>query len=383
MSVPNVKFSYLESALGRTKPSADGVAGLIIQAAKGSGDTFELDKTYCFHSLADAKEKVKMAGNTYNQIADFFQATGGKGELWVRFVATTETIISMCSTTEDNAAAMLMRDSGGRICIWGISKAEATAYATPEALTADIAAVKNFREQFALNEFMPTRVVIAGLLGTDLTKYPDLNGAGGEGVMVTLLNRTGRNGAVGYTLGMLAALPVQRNLGRVLNGNIGISDVTFTNGKTPKDMSTAYDMLNDYGYVFPMVRFRRAGYFMNDDHTATSMSEDMQPMSNGRVIDKVERIAYDIFSEKVNNDFALSPQGKIGADELKSLQGGISDAVKAQMVSSNEVSAFECYIDPEQDVIATGKTIIQLRVQPRGYHKIIEVQLGFTKTISE
>jgi hypothetical protein len=94
----------------------------------------------------------------------------------------------------------------------------------------------------------------------------------------------------------------------------------------------------------------------------------------------VQRIAYDVYIDRVNDDFALSLQGKIGAAALKALQGDVEDAVNTVMTSAEELSSFRCYVDPGQDPIGTGKTVVRLNVQPRGYFKMIEVELGLVKS---
>ena len=201
--------------------------------------------------------------------------------------------------------------------------------------------------------------------------------------MISLHGRkNSKEGMTGFLLGLIATLPVQRNIGRVLNGNLGIDEAYLTDGVTrAEDISASQDVLHDKGYVFPMVRVGRAGYYYNDDPTATGNTDDYGSLANGRVIDKVQRIAYDIYIDRINDDFALSLSGKLGAAALKSLQGDIEDAVNAIMTSAEELSSFRCFVDPDQDTVSAGKTRIQLKAQPRGYFKEIEVELGFSKTI--
>ena len=113
---------------------------------------------------------------------------------------------------------------------------------------------------------------------------------------------------------------------------------------------------------------------------ATSLADDYNSMANGRVMDKIQRIAYSVYAQRINDDYALSPEGKVGVAELKGLQGSIEDAINPIMVGSGELSSFTCYVNPDQDPIAAGKIVVNLKAQPRGYHKNIEVELGFVKS---
>jgi hypothetical protein len=43
---------------------------------------------------------------------------------------------------------------------------------------------------------------------------------------------------------------------------------------------------------------------------------------------------------------------------------------------ADQISGVEVYINPAQDVINTGKLIVQLRIRPFGYTSFIDVDLG-------
>ena len=51
------------------------------------------------------------------------------------------------------------------------------------------------------------------------------------------------------------------------------------------------------------------------------------------------------------------------------------------MVQGGELSAVKIDIDPKQDVLETGKVVINIKLLPVGYANFIEVNIGFTTTV--
>lgn len=397
MSLPNVIFKYRNGELGGNNPTADTVAGLIIQVPEAP-EKFPLGAIKTFYTLDDVETAgltadfdEENACSAYGELREFFSKTGGKGEIWVMLVSNTTSMADICDLNNTIAKKLLLQ-SDGRICFWGIACNRGADY-QPEikdGLDSDVwAGVTNaqvLRDTMALSYFIPTRVVIPGrAFNGSFADLADLTTMTNNGVQISLHGRKGSPEAkIGFVLGLLASLPVQRSEGRVRNGDLKIQEAYLTDGVTrAEELNAVQDVLHDKGYLFPIVRFRRSGYFYNGAPMATSKRDDFRTMTNGRVIDKVQRIAYDVYVDYLNDDFMLSRDGKIGAAELKNLQGDIDEAIRAVMVSNNELSGFECYVDPTQDPMSAGKTEVVLRPQPRGYHEAIEVSLGFTKALTE
>jgi hypothetical protein len=393
MGVPSVIFKYLNGQLGGTNPSQDGVCGLVIQAPSAPAG-LALGVSKALYSLSDA-EAVGLTADydsennvsAYGEIRDFFGKTGGKGELWIMLVSSATSVTDICNV-QNPLAAKLLADSQGRIRVWGVATNPSADYkpTITNGINQDIYAAvdkaQELRVNYALNRYIPTRVILPGSAFTgDVSALLDLKQQRNNGVLISLHGRKGsKEGMVGFLLGVIALLPVQRNIGRVLNGSLGVEEAYLTDGATTaEDLFATRDVLHDKGYVFPQSHVGRAGYYYNDDPMATSNTDDYSSLTNGRVIDKVQRIAYDVYLDRINDDFELSLTGKLGPAALKSLQGDVEDAVNTVMKSAGELSSFRCFVDPAQDTIGTGKTVVRLSAQPRGYYKIIEVELGFVK----
>lgn len=392
--IPNVSFTIGESALGQVPASIDGIAGLILGGVDVT-DGIQLGTPTAIYSIADAEalgidEAYDTDNNTdaYKEIVDFYTQAGEGSELWIMVVAPDTAYADICDKNND-VAKKLLQDSNGRIRIWGANVTRGGDY-TPtvtdgidDDVVSAIEKAQELSHDMAMNAFIPTRCILPGCYydGTP-ADLKDLKTMDGNRVQVTLHGRAGSSeGRVGLLLGKYAASSVQTNPGKVRDGDLGIDDAYLTDGVTrAEDIVATQDTIHDKGYIFPIKRFGRSGYFYNDDPTATTATDDFNSFARGRVIDKVQRLAYDVYLDFVNDDYDVDDNGNISAGELKRLQGSIDDRVNTQMVG--EISGFESNVDPTQDVLSTGQTQVSLRTQPRAYHKDIVVEVGFTQTIS-
>ncbi len=318
-------------------------------------------------------------------------------------LVAADTLISAICDKQNNFAQKLLADSAGRIKLWGCNVELTSTYnpASPsdEGIDSDVLdavpLAQALCEEFA-NRHHPTRCLLGGRMFdySKLGSLKDLKQGTDNRAQISLHGRSledyegepsafeGQEARVGFLLGLYSSLAVQRNIGRVANGDLGISAAYLTDGKTTAEqVMNAADAIHDKGYVLPIVRYGKNGYFYADDPMATADSDDFSSMANGRVMDKVQRIAYEVFCDFVNDDYEVDSEGQISITELKRLQGGIDDAVNQQMTASGEISGFQSFVDPIQDTLATGQTKVKLMVQPRAYHKQIVIELGFSKTL--
>lgn len=134
-----------------------------------------------------------------------------------------------------------------------------------------------------------------------------------------------------------------------------------------------------------------AGYFFTDDPLATLPTDDYNGIAARRVIDKAYRIAYNTLIDELLNEITVNSSGQVSVSYAKSLESKVENAVVGSMTSNGELgndpgdqndTGVQCIVDPEQNVVTTGKLIIGLRVKPHGYAKYIEVNLGF-ETITQ
>ncbi len=141
--------------------------------------------------------------------------------------------------------------------------------------------------------------------------------------------------------------------------------------------------LYDKGYITPRKYTGRSGYFFTDDRLACDETDDYAHLANRRVIDKAYRIVYDTLLDMMLDELEVNEDGTLQTGVVKSWQQTVEDKLNANMTAAGELSAGDdgegavCYIDETQNVLATSKVEVTVKVRPFGYARYIDVSLGF------
>ena len=144
--------------------------------------------------------------------------------------------------------------------------------------------------------------------------------------------------------------------------------------------------ISDAGFVCPRTFVGKGGYFWSDDKLATAPSDDYALIPRRRVIDKAYRIAYQTLVNEISEEVPVTDEGKISAPVVKSIQTAVESAIINNMTSYGNLGndpgdandmGVECYINPDQNIVATSRLEVSVRVKPHGYTKYIDVTLGF------
>ncbi|MBI9063306.1 MAG: hypothetical protein JEZ14_15095 [Marinilabiliaceae bacterium] len=387
MPVPGVSVNISNGNLGGVNFVDDSITGIILSGIALTD--WPLGTVKVIYSLEQAEDAgidktVVDTSFAHREIREFYDKAGSGQELHVMLVADTTQLAFAC----DKVNPMLMKllqESGGRIKRWGANIAKPNDYVPvlTKGIDQDVldAATKaqELTDALALN-YIFTRGLLPGRDYQGAASLDDLTQRAENRVGICLLGDNGNKEArIGFTLGCMAANSVQRKIGAVEDGHMGLNECYLTDGTTKaKEITDVQNTIYDKGYILPIVRPGRAGYFFAGDPTATSRTDDYHSFVNGFVIDKACRIAYDVYLSFVNTDYEKEPDGSIGMIEQKRLQGNIDDRVKADM--AGEISGFKSLVDPA-DQPGNGVTKIALAVQPRGYHETIQVEIGMTNAV--
>lgn len=396
MALPKVEIQVQNGGLGLVDPREDGVAGLVMTGiATGSialGESKKINSTAEAVALGlDAAYDTDNTTNVYKSITDFYSEAGEGSDLWIMIVAKTTTMASMC----DKASAIvkkLILDAEGAIRVIGVTRVADGGYAAapvdeldPDVVAAAAKLQELYVEQAA--QYRPFRAVIDGrdFQGniTDLVDLKEL-AHNAVGVVIGTDVSESLNAVVGKVLGRLALNPVQRNIGRVKDGDLGVAGSFLTGQDVGIETYTPaqLDTLHDKGFIF-MRKFQGVdGYFFNDDPTATANSDDYSSLARGRVIDKAILIAYETYVTEILDDLNVDDNGYIAAGVVKSYQSNIQSRIDAEMTANDEISGATVTIDPKQNVLSTNQLSITLAITPKFYSKTIIVKLGFQNPAS-
>ena len=389
MALPGVNITLSNGQLGSTTPTNDSIAGIILTGVTVSGaNKVTAGQAYVIYSLNEAIalgiEEAETNAYAYAHIKEFFDAAGTGSELWIMLTAASVTMENMLDKTKAYAP-VLLNAAKGKIRKLGVSRKSASGVTIANGLDADVdkALIKGqvLADDYAAN-FKPFRFLVDG---------KDFNGNAGDlkdyktasfnrgGVLLGSSTAT-KNAAVGFAIGTMASLPVQRKIARVKNGALQISAGYFTNTSETESLENAWGSIHDKGYIFFRSFVGKSGYFFNDDPTATSSADDYSSFSKGFVIDKAIVLAYTTYIEEIADEIEVDEDGKLNPARVKDLQGKIETAIELQMVASSEASAVASVIDPNQNILATDTLQVDLKVRPVGYTNFIEVALGFENT---
>ena len=401
--LPRVKINFANGSLGSVVPSADCVAGLLASAVAVS-DTFVLGNAYLLHKPADlANLGVTETNNAclYKHIQEFYDEAGEGAELWIMGVPNTVKPSEIAD--KDNAlvpyAKNLIQIANGRLRFLGIAYEPASNYEATitEGLDTDVwaAALKaQALAEWATNSlYAPLFVILAGRAFDD-ANIPNLKDLttfnyNRVGILIGDTVSESESASVGLLMGRIAAIPVQRHIGRVRDGTLKILHA-YVGDKDPSVANV--EAIHDKGYITFRTFTGKSGYFFTDDCLATAVADDYRSISRRRTIDKAYRIIYQTMLENVNDEIPITDEGYLVPSMVKSWESEIISAIATQMTSAGELGndpsnsddlGVKVYIDPEQRVASTSKINVVAQIKPYGYAKYIDVELGFVTINSE
>lgn len=375
--IPKVSINIANGQLGRTTQTSDGVCGLVITGSSNYGAPLRVT------SLADAASQgITSAGEpfAYKQIGEFYAEAGKGAVLWVMLYPETVTMQDMVDSSAVSNAAPLLDAALGQISLLGVARKVTAETSVPgnfvfEDVTNAISVSSTMIENYRRN-YKPFRLIIEGRIDNVAATPQAIKGYSNNGAAVVLGDtEAGIHASVGLALGRLSKIPVQRNIGRVKDGALVSADGYI--GSTKCENVTTIENYIDNGYITLRTYIGRSGYYFSDDPMAIPGTDDYAILANGRVIDKAYKIAYQVYLNELNNEVPVDPEtGQISPGTAKYLEGTIETQINTLM--AGEISAFKAFVDPEQNVIATNTTEVNMEITPVGYSKKINITLGFT-----
>lgn len=394
MALPRVKINFENGALGGVAPSEDGVCGLVAYATAVS-TTFALNTPYLITkldglvALGITSEASGVNAALYKTVKEFYSEAPDGTKLWVMGVAASTSIADLTDKA-NNIISPLLRAARGSINILMLKVASAAGPTMSGSIDGEVVtAVANLQalaEDWTENSYAPFMCLVEALSYNGVAaSLPDLTARSDNRVGVVLGDSVvgSAGAAVGLVAGRLAAEPVQRSLARVRSGAIQAEAMYI--GTNPAELGDP-DVAHDLGYIVPRTFVGKSGYYWSDDHLATGTGDDYCAIPRRRVIDKAYRIAYKTLVEEIADEVPVGADGKLAAYHCKGVETAVESAIVNQMTSEGNLGndpedandlGVQCYIDPEQNILATSRLEVGLKVKPYGYSKYIDVKLGF------
>ncbi|SCY31917.1 Protein of unknown function [Flavobacterium anhuiense] len=428
----DVVITKLSGGLGRRNPEQDMVSGLLFSGEETSSLKFDTIKRIA--SLEDAEalgidESYDINGQSaYYQIQQFFRMNPS-GDLYVMLVGT-----EVYSDTVKKAMSMQEKANGNIRQMAIIFSGETTFAQTKDAL-----AIAQEQADLAYTDYMPFEIILEGkgfnpaieaespslaLLNSenvsvviamdvekafeqkliqqdtnkvytlksgeelvpsqsssDIYNVRDADGLKKDGSVVLefAFQESYKNtAAVGLALGALSKAKVSENIAWIekfnLTGN-GFAKPGFVGGKEIKSLGDLRT-LNEKRYIFTQTHTGIAGVYFNDSHTCTTGTSDFAYIENNRTVNKATRLLRTALLPKLASPVLVDIDGKLPQSVSKSFEDLCRNALEG-MVANQEVSAFDVYVDPKQNILSTSELKVKAEITPVGTARKIMVDLGF------
>jgi Protein of unknown function (DUF2586) len=415
MQRPQVTILLGNGNLGRQLASTDGLAVLVISAPAG----YTLDETEFFSlrgaELAGATEDADVTANAlvYEHIKDFYAEAGDGAPLHVLLVPNATTMAQLFTPANASYVALQnkLKALKGAVRLMAVAlNPSAAEVAGAAGITADLLAAIPLAQAFAKSEFdsfRPLDMVLEGRLFTGTsTNATDLRTLNAPNVAVTIgrdqlrsaalvergLTLASKYAAVGTVLGRLAAIPVQRSIGRVRSGPlVDVTEASLSGGKLVTELTDGEGgdlaILGGKGYIFPVPHSGKDGFFFNEDATCAPLTNDYAYVRLSRTINKAARIARSIYLEELLDDVLVDPAtGFLPAIEVNRFQTTLKAAIDEGMVDDqlvSNISGSTVYVDPKQNVLSVDKIKAVLRIVPKGVARTIEATVEFNNPFKQ
>lgn len=395
--LPRVKINFANGALGQVEAMADGCLGFLAIGAKEieGDDNFKLGKAYTLKKLSALEElgvTEENNPNLYRNVKDFYAEAGDGAELWLMGFADTDTFAKVLDKDNAEGAKSLLLASNGKLRGLLAFKTPADDYTVTatDGFDADVKAAMVKAQglgEWATDEmFAPVFTLIEGygftgdaseLASLTTTEYNRV------GVVVGDTLPHSPNACMGIVGGRIAVSPVQRKISRVKDG--ALTPLVMYIGDRLVEIADV-ETIHEKGYITFTTFVGRTGYFIADDNLATRVEDDYRSLTNRRVIDKAYRVAYNTLLESLNDEVPIATDGTLSPAWCASVKADVEQAIVSNMTANGNLgndpsdtgdTGVECSVDYAQNILATSRLAVGLRVKPNGYAKYIDVELGF------
>jgi hypothetical protein len=388
MALPGVNVNLQNGALPGSADGDDGLGCILLQGPAAA--SLALLTPRLISSLQDAIDlgldaDYDAAGevHVYQHLRDFYAEAGAGRSVWIMLVSQAVTMATMVDVVEEDYARRLLDAAGGKARFLIVTRNPADGYAlatVDDHIDADVVSAIGAAQElgeFYLNEFTPFRTILEGYgYDGDHGGLVDLKQRTDNRVGIVIGNtRAGASAAVGLVAGRLASIPVQRNLGRVLDGPVRADDIYLGTEEFGQVFRTAAT-IHDRGFITFRQHPGKAGFYISDDPVATNGQDDYRRLAYGRTIDKALRIAYTTYAGEILDEVEVDTRGRIEPVKAKYYQSLIERALNQAMTAQGEILSVAATVDLERNVLALG-VAVDLRIQVYGYADPITINLGF------
>ncbi len=375
MPLNDVSFQVLNGGLGRIAEGEDHVSALKFTAAAPGAYSGAKCKSYNDIEAVKTDGIVQgdaTYGEAYYHASEFFRISPG-ATLWLCFGSATYAEMNTAAQGKIRQVGVFFSTFSD---LTTVHQAGAIAL---DALHAPIQIIAGYNGAAltlgtAADQAINTAPNVSVLLAGD--------GGGAGKALATALTKP-YVPAVGAVLGAMSKAKVHESPAWVekfnLSDGLELETIRLADGNdNPSDATLSG--LNTKRYLVFRKYVGRSGTYLNDSHSSIAGTDDYAYIESNRTIQKAKRQIYAALLPNLNGPLTVdADSGKLAPGTVKYFENQTNRPLNA-MLSAGEMSGFGVYINPDQDVLATSKLQIQVKIVPRGVARNIVVNIGFSVT---
>jgi hypothetical protein len=186
--------------------------------------------------------------------------------------------------------------------------------------------------------------------------------------------------AIGTLLGAVSKARVNESIAWVERFNLygGTLEAIGLGGESLNTLSQGdLNTLDENGAIFFRTHAGTPGIYLNDSHTCTHAADDYAYIENNRTIHKaVRNIRRALLPRLASPVLIDQDSGQLSPEVVKSYESDGRRALET-LLSNGEVSAIDMYVDPAQNILASGELKLAFSLIPTGTARRISVTIGF------
>lgn len=350
-----ITFAYTDGGLGGAANNNDHVSMVLFDGAAPL--IWGTDAMRSFRSVKEAMDNAVIDTSELHHVSEFFRLSPF-GKLYVGYGNLSAAQIFAYTNGEIRQIGVLK--SHDELGALQVLANELDALGCPVVVVAGIEGVQSLAD-------------LTDLSNTNLPKVAAI--AAGDGAAPY-------EPAYGLALGVLSVSRVHECIGWVEQFNVldiataAYSTVSLADGNlsTPEGLLDLAD--KHYNAITHYVG--DSGAYFTDSLTAVASTSDYSTLENNRTIQKAVRGVYLALLPKINSPLYVdATSGKLDAVTIGDFQSS-GQRPLAAMAADGEVSGYSVYVNPEQNVLATSKVEVVIKIVPVGVAREIAVTIGLT-----
>lgn len=410
MSFEGPNITQRQGGLGRSNPSTDGVfllCYLLPAAALPVSLTF--GQVYPLLQIEDAEQlgiNASLDANNHllahHTLSEFFRMAP---ESKLYFMPYTN-LTTVDGALDSAAMAMAIR---GHKDIKGVAIAPIKENVLE--LHGLVEQLQDTVEAFAADKILLDFVLVDGNANgnviTTLADYPDFRTKKAPNISVSIaqdpdvaaLDDQYKNyAAIGTVLGSLAVRKVNENLGSVdivakprskrgtesypISGTTQWLKASLSSGQSFDTLSTVHQKaLTAKGYIYAGQFEGYPGVYFNNSPTCVELASDYAYIENNRTWNKVARAVREALIPKIRSVIKKDPStGYMRATSVAALESICNGAIDT-IISADEISGYDVYIDPKQVVDDAHPLAIKINIVKDDIIHEMDIDLGYAATL--